>query len=408
MINKKRLVSTFKKLVRIDSLSLKEEKISKYLKSQLRALGLKYAEAGKPKGGQVGSLIVAVPGRGVSEPLVLLNAHIDTVGPGKNIKPIEKNGYIYTDGSTVLGADDKSGVAVILEVLRVLVDRPNLNQKYLILGSASRELLQQSSETLTGRICYIELTPFTFNEVGESSKLWHRGGFPRSFLAKSSEKSYLWRQSYLRTFIEQDIPSLGFKVPPQQLRRFWMMLTHTHGNIFNASEIGRSLGLSYKLVQQYIDILTSTLMVRELQPWYENISKRQVKSPKIYFRDSGLFHSLLGVENDTELLRHPKLGSSWEGYALEEVIRFLEVDPFDCYFWATHAHAELDLLIFKKGKRLGFEFKYSDTPKVTKSMRIAMEDLKLDELTIIYPGSKIMKFEGNIRAAGLARIFHET
>ena len=179
------------------------------------------------------------------------------------------------------------------------------------------------------------------------------------------------------------------------------MLAHYHGNIFNASEIGRSLNLSYKTVRQYTDILTSTLMMRQLQPWFVNISKRQVKSPKIYFRDSGIYHSLLDIENTSSLLKHPKLGSSWEGFALEEVIRLHQADPFDCYFWATHAHAELDLLIFDRGKQLGFEFKYTDSPKITKSMRIAMEDLSLDELVLIYPGTKSFPLGENIRAEGL-------
>jgi len=289
----------------------------------------------------------------------------------------------------------------LFQTLRVLVDNPSLKQRYLILGSASQELLRQSSESLAGRICYIELTPFNYQEVKDLSKLWERGGFPRSFLAERDSGSFLWRKSYIRTFIEQDLPNLGFKIPPQQLRRFWMMLTHYHGNIFNASEIGRSLDLSYKTIRHYTDILSSTLMLRELQPWYENISKRQVKSPKVYFRDSGIYHCLLGVEDYGSLLMHPKLGSSWEGFALEEVIRYLEVDPHDCYFWATHAHAELDLLIFKNGKRLGFEFKHTDSPKMTRSMKIAMEDLKLDELTMIYSGSKSFGISDKVRVVGL-------
>ncbi|NGX53353.1 MAG: hypothetical protein K1000chlam4_00063 [Chlamydiae bacterium] len=289
----------------------------------------------------------------------------------------------------------------LFPTLRVLVDKPELNQRYLILGSASRELLKQSSESLAGRIGYIELTPFDYEETKDVEKLWKRGGFPRSFLAEGEAKSALWRRSYIRTFVEQDIPNLGIQIPAQQLRRFWMMLAHYQGNIFNASEIGRSLNLNYKTVQRYMDVLTGTLMVRELQPWFANIAKRQVKSPKIYFRDSGIYHSLLDVEDESSLLRHPKLGSSWEGFALEEIIRFHQVDPYDCYFWATHAHAELDLLICKKGKKLGFEFKYTDSPKLTKSMQIAMADLLLDELVLIYPGSKSFPLTEKIRVEGL-------
>lgn len=289
----------------------------------------------------------------------------------------------------------------LFQTLRVLCDAPEINKKFLILGSASLDLLKQSSESLTGRIHYIELTPFNYNEVHDLNSLWKRGGFPRSFLAEDEDSSLIWRKSYIRTFIEQDIPNFGFKLPPEHLRRFWMMLTHYHGCIYNASEIGRSLNLSSKKVREYTDILTNTLMVRQLQPWFENISKRQVKSPKVYFRDSGLFHTLLGIESDASLLTHPKLGNSWEGFALEEVIRHLEVDPFDCFFWGTHAHAELDLLILKNGKRLGFEFKYSDSPKVTKSMKIALEDLKLDGLVVIYPGIKSFQLSDNIHVAGL-------
>lgn len=289
----------------------------------------------------------------------------------------------------------------LFQTLRVLVDRPKSNKQFLILGSASKELLQQSSETLTGRIFYIELTPFKFNEVEDLQRLWHRGGFPRSFLAIDDPTSFSWRKSYLRTFVEQDIPNLGFKVPAEQLKRFWQMLTHYHGTIFNASEIGRSLNLSYKTVQQYVDILTDTLMVRQLKPWHANISKRQVKSPKIYFRDSGLFHTLLGINQHTPLLMHPKLGNSWEGFALEEVIRHMDVDPDDCYFWATHANAELDLLILKDNKRIGFEFKFSDRAKTTKSMAIAMNDLKLDRLIVIYRGENSYKLGEKIYAEGL-------
>ncbi|MCB1110034.1 MAG: ATP-binding protein [Chlamydiia bacterium] len=295
----------------------------------------------------------------------------------------------------------------LFQTLRVLCDNPKLHQKFLILGSASQDLLKQSSESLTGRIIYLELTPFKYEEVHDLGGLWMKGGFPRSFLADDFETSTAWRKSYIRTFIEQDIPNLGFKFPPEHLRRFWMMLTHYHGCLYNASEIGRSLNIPARKIREYTDILTSTLMIRQLQPWHENISKRQVKTPKIYFRDSGLFHTLLGIADESALLTHPKLGASWEGFALEEVIRSLEIDPYDCFFWATQAHAELDLLIFKEGKRLGFEFKYSDSPKVTKSMLIAVSDLKLDGLVVVYPGTKSFKLHENIHAAGLVTFLEE-
>ncbi|OFW80680.1 MAG: hypothetical protein A2887_03330 [Alphaproteobacteria bacterium RIFCSPLOWO2_01_FULL_40_26] len=289
----------------------------------------------------------------------------------------------------------------LFPVLRVLVDRPKNKQKFLILGSASRELIQQSSESLTGRITYFELTPFNISEAKNLDRLWLRGGFPKSFLAKNDENSLIWRANYVRTFLEQDIPNFGIRIPAQKLQKFWMMLTHYHGNVFNASEIGRSLDLSHKTAKEYVDILTHTLMIRQLQPWFENIGKRQIKSPKIYFRDSGIFHHHLDIKKKNNLLLHPKLGASFEGLAIEEIIRVHEATPNECYFWATHADAELDLLIVKNGKRLGFEIKFSKTPQITRSQHIALKDLKLDSLTIIYPGTKNFTLRDKIEVRGL-------
>lgn len=274
----------------------------------------------------------------------------------------------------------------LFETLRVLVDNKDLDQRYLILGSASRDLIAQSSETLAGRITYLELTPFMFDEIHQMEKLWIRGGYPLSILGASDDISVAWRKGYIKTFLERDIPALGINIPAEQLRRFWMMLAHYHGNMFNASELGRSLGVSHKTMKEYADILTGTFMVRQLQPWYENIGKRQVKTPKIYIRDSGIFHTLIGVNTQSDLLVNPKLGASWEGFALEQIIFHLDAQQEECYFWRTHQQAELDLLIVKNGKRLGFEIKYSGAPKLTKSMQIAQEDLGLDILTVVYPG----------------------
>ena len=289
----------------------------------------------------------------------------------------------------------------LFPVLRVLIDEPETNRKFLILGSASRDLIRQSSETLAGRIGYIELMPFSLKEAKNSQSLWLRGGFPRSYLAATDEESYLWRQSYITTFLERDIPNLGFTIPPQQMRRFWMMLVHYHGQIFNASELGKSLGVSDHIVRKYLDILAGTFMIRVLFPWFENLQKRQIKSPKIYFRDSGILHALLGIQNEESLDVHPKLGSFWEGFALEEIIRHLRVAPEECYFWGTQSGAELDLLIIKDGKRLGFEFKYSDSPKITASMRIAQVDLHLDHLYVIHPGNQTFPLAENITASNL-------
>jgi predicted AAA+ superfamily ATPase len=284
--------------------------------------------------------------------------------------------------------DEIQRLPELFPILRVLVDNYRNQQKYLILGSASRDLIKQSSESLAGRITYMELNPFSFFEVKDLSKLWIRGGFPNSYLAKTETDSFAWRKSYIKTFLEQDIPNLGIQIPAETLRRFWMMVSYYHGNTVNFSEIGTSFGIADTTVRRYLDILTQTFMVRQLHPWQENIKKRQVKSPKLYFRDSGIFHTLLGINNHSELTFHPKLGASWEGFALEEIIRAMQIDASDCYFWGVHAQAELDLLIFKDGKRLGFEIKYTDAPKLTKSMQTAIELLNLDKLFVIFPSGK--------------------
>jgi len=307
-----------------------------------------------------------------------------------------------------LTLNDLVGLIVIDEIqrrpelfplLRVLVDQ-HKKRKFLILGSASRDLIKQSSESLAGRICYIEITPFSYFEVDNLNKLWFRGGFPGSYLARDDQDSNDWRASYISTFLERDIPNLGIQIPARTLRRFWMMLAHYHGNIFNASEIGASLGVGHTTARRYLDILTGTFMIRELTPWIENINKRQIKSPKIYFRDSGIFHSLLGILNLQDLKNHPKLGASWEGFALEEIIRKYHAEPEECYFWGVHGQGELDLLIFKNGKRLGFEFKYSDAPRLTSSMQFAQETLRLDKLTVIYPGKNHYYLTPDIEVIG--------
>lgn len=297
--------------------------------------------------------------------------------------------------------DEIQRVPQLFTVLRTLVDDPQLTQQYLILGSASRELIKQSSESLAGRISYLELTPFNYNEVEEPMTLWLRGGFPRSYLAESEQLSFSWRENYIKTYLEQDIPNLGIQIPSAKLGRFWHMLAHYHANIFNASEIGRSLNITHNTARHYLDILHATFMVRQLQPWYENIKKRQVKSPKIYFRDTGIVHALLGITDMSALQLHPKLGASWEGFALEEIIRAHSVTASNCYFWAIHNSAELDLLLIEHDKRLGFEFKYTDAPTLTKSMKIAMDSLKLDQLTVIYPGYKNYPLDERIEVISL-------
>lgn len=291
----------------------------------------------------------------------------------------------------------------LFPILRVLADK-NPHQQFLILGSASRELINNTSETLAGRIAYIEVCPFSLEETKEQTKLCLRGGFPKSFLAESDEDSWDWREFYISTFLERDIPNLGINIPATTLRRFWIMIAHYHAQIFNYSELARSLSVSDSTIRRYLDILSGTFMVRQLQPWWENIKKRQVKSPKVYIRDSGIFHSLLGIRDQYGLQTNPKLGASWEGFALEEVIRKYKAKPHECFFWSTHSGAELDLLIVQGNEKFGFEFKYGDAPTLSKSMKIATEDLSLKSLTVIYPGDVTYQLADNIFVRGLSSI----
>lgn len=274
----------------------------------------------------------------------------------------------------------------LFNVLRILSDRPECPTRFLILGSASPALMKNASESLAGRIEFVDLAGFDLAEVTppECTTLWLRGGFPRSFLAASDADSIAWREGFIRTFLERDIPQLGLSIPSTSIRRFWTMLAHLHGQTWNASELGRSMGLSDKTVRHYLDILTGTYMVRQLQPWHENLKKRQVKAPKVYLRDTGILHSLLNIADRHELLGHPRLGASWEGFAVEQVL--YAVRPVEAYFWATQSGAELDLLFFSGSRKFGVEFKFNEAPKVTKSMHSALADLHLQHLWVIYPG----------------------
>ena len=274
----------------------------------------------------------------------------------------------------------------LFELLRVLVDRPGNSAHFLLLGSASPQLVRGVSESLAGRIGFVDLSGFALAEVDTSQRdrLWLRGGFPRSFLADDDSDSVAWRQGFIRTFLERDIPQLGITIPAETLRRFWMMVAHCHAQVWNAAEFARSLGASEVTARRYLDILAGAYMVRVLPPWFENVSKRQVKSPKIYIRDSGVLHGLLQLGTLPELQSHPKLGASWEGFAVEQIIRLL--DTRDAYFWATHGGAELDLMVLAGGKRYGFEIKYADAPGASRSMQVALQDLALEHLWVIYPG----------------------
>jgi uncharacterized protein len=288
----------------------------------------------------------------------------------------------------------------LFQTLRVLIDDQSSNKRYLVLGSASRQLIKQSSESLAGRISYIEMSPFSYLETHNQHQTWLRGGFPLAYLAENDEISLAWRKAYIKTYLEQDIPNLGIQIPAENLRRFWMMLAQSQGNIFNASDIGRSLGLTHKTIQHYADILTGTFMIRQLKPWYENINKRQVKSPKIYIRDTGIFHALLDIKNNDMLLMHHKLGASWESFAVEQLIQAHAAKAEDCYFWASHQGAELDLLITSNNQRLGFEIKFNSSPKLSKSMQIVLDTLSLDKLHVIYPGNIDYPLTNNITVIG--------
>ena len=277
----------------------------------------------------------------------------------------------------------------LFPLLRYLVDQQK-DTRYLILGSASRDLIRQGNETLAGRILFLHLSGFTLDEVNPSNwrQLWWRGGFPRSYLAPNDELGSKWREDYISTFLERDIPQFGIQVPAATLRRFWIMLSHYHGNLINYSDLGRSLQVADTTIRHYIDILESTFMIRVLHPWFTNTSKRLVKRPKIYLNDSGLFHTLQSIESHTFLESHPKLGASWEGFALNQLIHLSGLPDNRFYFWATQSGAEVDLFWQQNGKNYGAEFKYGDAPRSTRSMTTAMKDLELEHLWVIYPGKE--------------------
>jgi len=293
----------------------------------------------------------------------------------------------------------------LFSVLRVLVDRDKYSARFLILGSASPQLKTGAAESLAGRVEFVDLSGFNLSEIaasdtGDIDRLWLRGGFPRSFLAASEDDSFAWREGFIRTFLERDLPQFGVRVQATAMRRFWSMLAHYHGQTWNASELSRSMGLSDKTVRSYLDTLTETYMIRQLQPWFENISKRQVKAPKVYFRDSGLLHSLLMVPDHYSLSGNPRIGASWEGFALEQVLTRLRTPQ--AYFWSAHRGPEIDLLFFHNGKRYGVEFKYSGTPKIGRSARAATEILDLERLWVITPGEDRYPLEDRLEICGLA------
>lgn len=335
--------------------------------------------------------------------------------PGTTFLDLEDSRDLSKLQDPMTGLAEARGLVVLDEIqrrpelfpaLRVLADRRPLRARFLVLGSASRDLLRQSSESLAGRIECLEMDGFSLDEAGEKrfGPLWIRGGFPRSLLARTEALSVSWRREFIRSFVERDLPQLGSLVSASTISRFWAMLAHYHGQIWNASEFARAFGVSEASVRRYADLLTETFVVRRLNPWSENIGKRQVKSPKLYISDTGLLHSLLGIHSRPELENHPKIGASWEGFGITQVVERLGASREECYFWATQAGAELDLLVVRGERRLGFEFKRTTAPQVTKSMHIARQDLKLSSLDVVHAGDDTFPLQSGIRALALKRV----
>ena len=314
--------------------------------------------------------------------------------PGLELRPLR--------GLVIL--DEIQRLPEVFPLLRVLADRPRTPARFLVLGSASPELLRQSSETLAGRVAFHELDGFGLREVGDPERLWLRGGFPLSYLARSTPASRRWRDGFIRTFLTRDLPGLGSSIPPPTLRRFWMMLAHWHGQIWNGAEFGRSFGVAHTTVRRYLDLLASVFVVRQLQPWHENIRKRQVRSPKVYVADSGLLHALLGLSTREAILSHPKVGASWEGFIVQQIIQLLAASTEQCFHWSTHSGAELDLLVIAGNQRYGFDVKRAEAPRATPSIRSAFDTLGLDHLDVVHAGTRSYAMAPGIRALPAIRL----
>ena len=314
--------------------------------------------------------------------------------PGLELRPL--------DGLVVL--DEIHRLPDIFQLLRVLADRPGPPARFLVLGSASPELLRQTSESLAGRVAFHELDGFGLDEVDDLERLWLRGGFPRSYLARSEPASRRWRDGFIRTLLARDLPELGSTIQSATLRRFWAMLAHWHGQIWNGAEFARAFGVSHATVRRYLDLLTSVFVVRQLQPWFENISKRQVKSPKVYIGDSGVLHALLGLSGRADVVSHPKVGASWEGFVIQQVVHLLRAPAEQCFHWSTHTGAELDLLVMDGANRYGFEVKRAEAPKLTRSMRSALETLNLDRLDVLHAGTESYRLAPGVRALPAAAL----
>ncbi len=314
--------------------------------------------------------------------------------PGLELRPLK--------GLVVL--DEIHRLPDIFQLLRVLADRPGPQARFLVLGSASPELLRQTSESLAGRVAFHELDGFDLTDVDDLERLWLRGGFPRSFLARSEAASRRWRDGFIRTLLARDLPELGSTIPSATLRRFWAMLAHWHGQIWNGAEFARAFGVSHATVRRYLDLLTSVFVVRQLQPWFENISQRQVRSPKVYIGDSGILHALLGLTSRTDVVSHPKVGASWEGFVIRQIVHLLRAAPEQCFHWSTHTGAKLDLLVMAGARRYGFEVKRSEAPRITRSMRSALETLNLDRFEVVHAGTERYRLAPRVRALPVGQL----
>lgn len=350
---------------------------------------------------QVGKTTLAraiVAARGEAEPTTFFDLE-DPTDRGRLADP--KIALQGLRGLVVI--DEVQRAPELFALLRVLADRDPRPARFLILGSASPALLRQSSESLAGRIAFHQLDPFDLEEVGSPAwrSLWLRGGFPPSFLADHEEGSHVWRREFTRTYLERDLSELGIRVASGTIRSFWTMVAHYHGQVWNGAELGRAFGVTQPTVRHYLDILCSTFMARRLQPWLENIGKREVKTPKVYIADSGLLHFLLGVRDAADLDGHPKVGASFEGFAIQQVVRALEAEPEECFFWGLHTGAELDLLIVRGRQRLGFEIKRTSSPRLTPSMRSALDVLGLERLDVVYAGKEVFPLAERVRAVGI-------
>ena len=317
--------------------------------------------------------------------------------PGLELRPLR--------GLVVL--DEVQRLPDVFPLLRVLADRPRTPARFLVLGSASPELLRQTSETLAGRVAFHQLDGFGLREVPDLDRLWLRGAFPRSYLARSTAASRRWRDDFIRTFLERDLPALGNTVPSTTLRRFWTMLAHWHGQLWNGAEFGRAFGVAHTTVRRYLDLLTSAFVVQQLQPWHENLAKRQVRSPKVYIGDSGLLHALLGLGTREAVVSHPKVGASWEGFVVRQITHLLEAPADRCFHWSTHSGAQLDLLVLAGDRRYGFEVKRTEAPRLTASMRSALEALGLHRLDVVHAGERQYRLAPRIRALPAAHLAAE-